>query len=50
MSDLLNRKLLALLCVLIAALLDIGANLLLKKSQGFTHKGYNVYFNGMGCF
>ncbi len=42
MRDLLNRKLLALLCVLIAALLDIGANLLLKKSQGFTHKGYTT--------
>lgn len=35
-----EHKIFALICVFIAALLDIVANLLLKKSQSFTHKGY----------
>lgn len=37
----LNKEI-ALIFVLLAALLDIGANLLLKKSNCFTHKGYTI--------
>lgn len=32
----------ALIFVIIAAVLDIIANLLLKKSNSFTHKGYTI--------
>lgn len=39
-ADWLYSKEAALFFILLAALLDIVANLLLKKSNSFTHKGY----------
>lgn len=42
MNFMLENQFLALFFVLFAALLDIVANLFLKKSQYFTHKGYAI--------
>lgn len=49
MEHWLHTQAVALSLVVLAAFFDIGANLLLKKSQGFTHKGYTLACVAMVC-